>query len=137
MGTLQKEIHTCGERLIPVSSTPVSSTTSFVYFSKLCFAWDSNGQGYDDFADYFERTWLNGNFSLSQWNVHLLDGSHTNNLEGWHCRVKTLAGKAHLNIFEMVELFKTEQSHMEVSILQLAAGGTVRRGQAGRERKKE
>ena len=26
----------------------------------------------------------------------------------------------------MVELFKTEQSHMEASILQLAAGGTVR-----------
>ena len=60
-----------------------------------------------------------------------------NNLEGWHSRVKTLAGKTHLNIFEiMVELFKTEQHHMEASILQLAAGGIVRRGQAGRERKK-
>ena len=56
----------------------------------------------------------------------------------WHNRVKTLAGKAHLNSFEMVELFKTEQSHMEPSILQLAAGETVRsKGQAGRERKKE
>ena len=53
------------------------------------------------------------------------------------CTAETLAGKAHLNIFEMVELFKTEQSHMETSILQLAAGGTVRRDQAGRERKKE
>ena len=80
-----------------------------------------NGQAYDDFVDYFERTWLNGNFSLSQWNVHSIDGPHTNNnLKGWHSRVKTLAGKAHLNIFEMVELFKTEQSHMEASILQLA-----------------
>ena len=75
-----------------------------------------NGQAYDDFVDCFEWTWLN--FSLSQWNVHLLDGSHVNNnLEGWHSRVKTLAGKAHLNTFEMVELFKTEQSHMEVSSL--------------------
>jgi len=35
------------------------------------------------------------------------------------CTAETLAGKAHLNIFEMVELFKTEQSHMETSILQL------------------
>ena len=35
----------------------------------------------------------------------------------------------------MVELFRAEQSHMEASILQLAAGGTVRRGQAGREKK--
>jgi len=23
----------------------------------------ANGQAYDDFVDYFERTWLNGNFS--------------------------------------------------------------------------
>ena len=28
-----------------------------------------NGQAYNDFVDYFERTWLN--FSLSKWNVHL------------------------------------------------------------------
>ena len=57
---------------------------------------------------------FNGNFSLSQWNVHLIDGPHTNNnLEGWHSRVKTKVGKAHLNIFEVVELFKTEQSHVE------------------------
>ena len=30
-----------------------------------------NGQAYD-FVDYSERTWLNGNFSLSKWNVHLM-----------------------------------------------------------------
>ena len=73
--------------------------------------------------------------SLSQWNVHLLDGPRTNNLEGWHIRVKTLAGKTHLNIFEMVELFKTEHSRMEASILQLAAGGTVRSKGPSRKRK--
>ena len=44
------------------------------------------------------------------------------------------AGKAHLNIFE---LFKTEQSHMEASILQLAAGGTVRSKGPSRNRKEE
>ena len=111
--------------MIPVLSTLVSSTTGFVYsffvcycfvyFSKLCFPWDSNGQAYDDFLDYFAWTWLNGNVSLSQWND---DGPRTNNLEERDSTVKTLAGKAHLNIFEMVELFKTEQSHMEASILQ-------------------
>ena len=54
-----------------------------------------NGQAYDDFVDYFERTWFNGNFGLSKWNVHLLDGPRTNNnLEGWHSRVKTLARRA-------------------------------------------
>ena len=30
-----------------------------------------NGQAYGDCVDYFEWTWLNGNFSLSKWNVHL------------------------------------------------------------------
>ena len=53
------------------------------------------------------------------------------------CTAETLAGKAHLNIFEMVELFKTEQSHMEGSILQLAAGGTVRSKGPSRKRKEE
>ena len=53
-----------------------------------------NGQAYDDFVDYFERTWLNGKFSLSKWNLHFCDGPRTNiNLEGWHSRV-TLTGKA-------------------------------------------
>ena len=55
----------------------------------------------------------------------------------WYNRVKTLAGKAHLNSFEMVELFKTEQSHMEPSILQLAVGETVRSKGPSRKRKEE
>ena len=75
---------------------------------------------------YFEGTWLNGNFSLAQWNVHLIDGPRTNNnFKGWHSRVKTLAEKSHLKIFELMELLKTEQSNMEASILQLVLGGTL------------
>ena len=69
---------------------------------------------------------------------HFVDGPRTNNnLEGWHSRVKTLAGKTHLNIFEIVELFKTEQSNMEASILQLASGGTLRSKGVSRKRKEE
>ena len=68
----------------------------------------------------------------------MLDGPGTNNnLEGGHRRVKTLAGKALLNIFEMVELFKTEPSHMEASNLQLTAGGTVRSKGPSKKRKEE
>ena len=37
----------------------------------------------------------------------------------------------------MVELFKTKQSHMEASILQLAAGETVRSMGPSRKRKEE
>ena len=51
------------------------------------------------------------------------DGPRTNNnLEGWHNKVKKIAGKGHLNIFEMVELFKFKQASSEV----LMAGGAVR-----------
>ena len=76
--------------------------------------------------------------ALTQWNVHLIDGPRTNNnLEGWPSRVKALAGKAQLDIFELVELFKTEQSNMEASILQLGSGGTLRSKGVSRKRKEE
>ena len=42
-----------------------------------------------------------------------------------------------MNIFEMVEMFKTEQCHKEASILQLAAGETVRSKGLSRKRKEE
>ena len=54
-----------------------------------------------------------------------------------HYVQKTLAGKAHLNSFKMVELFKTEQSHMEANILQLAAGRTLRSKGPSRKRKEK
>ena len=63
------------------------------------------------------------------WNMYALDGPHTsNNTEGWHSRIRNLAGKAHPNIYEAVELFKAEQTATEVNLMQLAAGGlAVRR----------
>ena len=48
------------------------------------------------------------------------------NLEGWHNKVKKIAGKSHLNIFEMVELFKLEQTSTEVGLRQLIAGGALK-----------
>ena len=56
------------------------------------------------------------------WNVYSLDGPRTNNnAEGWHSKVRKLAGKAHPNIYETITLFQSEQA--EVSLMQLAAGG--------------
>ena len=55
------------------------------------------------------------------------EGPKTNNhVEGWHNKINHAAGKVHLNIFELVELFKTEQANTEVSRAQLAASGAVR-----------
>ena len=75
---------------------------------------------------YKERTWLNGQFQLTTWNVFIEDGPRTNNnLEGWHNKVKKIAGKSHLDIFEMVELYKLQQTSTEVGLRQLMAGGAL------------
>ena len=45
-----------------------------------------------------------------------LDGPHTNNnAEGWHSNVRKLAGKAHPNIYEAVELFKVNSYRSELN----------------------
>ena len=77
----------------------------------------------DEFVAYFEETWLVGNFALQVWNVFSTDSSspRTNNhLKGWHNKLKRIARKAHPNVFELVEIFKQEQS--EVSIAELDTG---------------
>ena len=61
----------------------------------------------EEFIDYFERTWLNGQFQLTMWK----------NLEGWHNKVKMITRKIWL---------KLEQASTEVSIRQLMAGGALR-----------
>ena len=79
----------------------------------------------DEFVAYFEETWLVGNFAPQVWNVFSTDSSspRTNNhLEGWHNKLKQIARKAHPNVFELVEIFKQEQSDTEVSIAQLDTG---------------
>ena len=56
------------------------------------------------------------------------EGPRTNNnLEGWHSKVKKIVWKIHLNIFDIVELFKKEQASTEDEIRQLMAEGTRRR----------
>ena len=78
----------------------------------------------EDFFQNFQNTWLDGNFPIRMWNVYSMEGPRTNNnTEGWHSKLRKLAGKAHPNIYEAVTLFKSEQAATEVSIMQLAAGG--------------
>ncbi|XP_041378731.1 uncharacterized protein LOC121391033 [Gigantopelta aegis] len=79
----------------------------------------------DEFVTYFEETWLVGNFGPRLWIIFSSDASspRTNNhLEGWHNKLKRIARKAHPNVFELVKIFKQEQSSTEVSIAQLEAG---------------
>ena len=109
----------CDQRFIRVVWTGLKDTAPAV-------------DGVDDLVEYFERTWLNGSFPARMWNFFEVDGPRTNNhVEGWHAKMNRLAGKSHPNIFEVVELFKTEQATTEVTLQQLAAGGqpVVRRKQ--------
>ena len=63
----------------------------------------------EDFFQYFQNTWLDGSFRICMWNVYSLEGFRTNNnTEGWHSKLRKLAGKAHPNIYEAVTLFQSE-----------------------------
>ena len=79
--------------------------------------------GIDEFAAYFEGSWLSGNFPPATWNVHDLSSCRTNNhVEGWHSKLKKVVGKAHPNVFEIVRAFKVEQAAVEVAVAQMQAG---------------
>ena len=92
----------------------------------------------DQFLEYFQDNWIEGNYPLCMWNMYSLDGPRTNNnTEGWHSKIRKLAGKAHPNIYEAVELFKAEQTATEVSLMQLAAGGLPVRGRRKYRRHKK
>ena len=48
----------------------------------------------DQFLEYFQDNWIEGNYPLCMWNMYSLDGPHTNNnVEGWHSKIHKLAGK--------------------------------------------
>ena len=46
-------------------------------------------------------------------------------VDKWHNKIIRLAGKSHPNIYELVDLFKTEQAATEVTLKQLEAGGVL------------
>ena len=83
-----------------------------------------------EFMEYFEDTWLVGQFPPILWNVfdHDAHSPRTNNhLEGWHNKLKRITRKSHPNIYEIVTIFKQEQAFTKVSIAQLASGATLTR----------
>ena len=49
-------------------------------------------------------------------------------MESWHGRLREKAGKAHRNIFELVEVLKEEQVDTVRELTELIAGAEPRRG---------
>ena len=77
-----------------------------------------------EYVEYFDKTWMDGQFRLRMWNHYAQTGPRTNNhLEGWHNRLKRLSRKAHPNLYEVLELFQREEAASSVTITQLEAGG--------------
>ena len=77
------------------------------------------------FIDYFDRTWLNGQFQHTMWNTCLWkmgSGPKTTRRDGITKSRKSL-GRVTSTFFEKVEVFKFQ---LKVSLRQLMAGGALR-----------
>ncbi len=78
---------------------------------------------FEEFVEYFQGTWISGNYPPTTWNLHDLDDCRTNNyMEGWQSTLKKVLVKAHPNVYETVCTFKAEQAAVEVAVAQLGAG---------------
>ena len=62
---------------------------------------------------------------------------NTITFEEWHSKLKMVVGKAHPNVFEIVEIFKREQGVTGIAISQLASGAIPpRRGKKSTDKDK-
>ncbi|XP_064482479.1 uncharacterized protein LOC135395168 [Ornithodoros turicata] len=81
----------------------------------------------DRLIDYFESTWMEGNFEVHQWNHNGNRGPRTNNhLEAWHRKINARVNKAHPNIYSFVDLIKKDEALNSIHLLQLSHGGSLR-----------
>jgi len=77
------------------------------------------------FLDYYVETWLDvsSTFDKRIWNHYNNDGARTtNNAEGFHSKLNRLAGRSHLNIFELIEVLQSIVSDNELQITRLKLG---------------
>ena len=74
------------------------------------------------FTDYVTEQWVENNRDL--WNHHNTEGPRTtNNLEGWHHKLKSHVQHPHPNIYNLIKLIQSQQSATEIRLIQYAAGG--------------
>jgi hypothetical protein len=79
------------------------------------------------FKDYVTETWVEGHRGRRMWNHYDTEGPRTtNNVEGWHSKLKKLCQHAHPNVFVMVKLLQGIQATNEAKQIQLSAGGLQR-----------
>ena len=63
---------------------------------------------------YLHRMGEPKRFAFHQWNYFNYDGSSTsNNVEGWHSRLKKVVGKPHPNVYELVDIIRREEANTD------------------------
>lgn len=77
------------------------------------------------FTDYVTEQWVEGDRTM--WNHFGTQGPRTtNNIEGWHSKLKKMTQHAHPNIFTAIQMFKDIENANAINRIQRAAGGTTR-----------
>ena len=122
----------------------MSVTVAFVPLNFVRVSWNGlkadmpDDEKLENYTKYFDDTWIDGQFRPRMWNYYNHGGPRTNNhLEGWHNRMKRIARKAHLNLYEVLELFQREQAAGEVMMQQLQSGGVRRKKRRKVEQREE
>ena len=117
-------LRSCKARVITLCKT---AAIAFVPLQFVRPAWDGIAQeldeeeGLEGFKTYFHQTWMRGSYQLV--NYYTYDGPRTNNrLEGWHSRLKRIVKKPHPNIYELIDVFRSEEAATNVTISQLTTG---------------
>ena len=76
---------------------------------------------------YYEATWLRGNYPIELWNVFRRDNWErtTNVCEGWHNRFNRRVGTVHPNVWRFIVKLKKEEMHVRRAIRRAEAGARV------------
>ena len=76
-----------------------------------------------EFNLYFFDIWLTGSYPVPIWNQFGAEVPRTNNdCEGYNSRLAKRALKPHLNVYELILLFRDEQLNKEAYVLQIEGG---------------
>ena len=77
----------------------------------------------DALFNYFENTWLKGNYPVKMWCVHNETIRTNNRIEGWHSRMNKGLRHHHPNIYILTSYLRREQAVMELTLQRARLGG--------------
>ena len=73
-------------------------------------------------VNYYEDTWLDGDFPPRMWNVHAAATRTNNAVEGWHSRLNRAIGCSHPNTYQLITVLKAEQAATDLTLARADTG---------------